>query len=412
MKRILRWLIVLGVLGGVAAVAVPRGQAYWKERNRPKFKTDLVKQGSIKWEVRTTGTVQPVRKVTIGAFVSGPIEVLADYNDWVEKGQRLANVDRRIYEAAVGQSEAAWYTAQAEVERVKATLQQAINDERRALRLREINEDYLSDSEMDQFRFARQGLEAQLKVAQLSVDQAQANLDNAKLNLNYTQIDAPTSGYIIDRKIDSGQTIAVQFQTPELFVIAPEMNKRMWVHASVVEADIGHVIRAKRENRPVHFTVDAYEDKLFQGTIREIRQNPTTSQNVVTYPVIVETPNKDLMLMPGMTANLSFEIESREDVLLIPGAAIRFLPDKKLVRDEDHAVLEGTSRDQEVIGSRSASDRVTANLARRSRHLWVQEGDLLRAIPIEFGIFDGRYYELVKGDVKAGQTLVWDVEKK
>ena len=190
-------------------------------------------------------------KVTIGSFVSGPvIKLLADFNDWVEEGQLLAKVDPQIYAAAVSQNEAAWATAKAEVLRVQANLQQAINDEKRAKKLREINYEYISDSEMDQYRFARQALEAQLAIAEQSVAQAAATLENSRTNLEYTNIVAPVDGFVIDRKIDSGQTIAAQFQTPELFVIAPEMKERMWVHASVVEADIGHIMRTRKRIVP------------------------------------------------------------------------------------------------------------------------------------------------------------------
>ena len=409
MKRLLRWLLVLGLLGGIGAVTVPRVRSYWREKQRPKFRTAKVEQGPIRWEVRTTGKVEPVLKVIIGSFVSGPIIKLpVDFNDWVEEGQLLAKVDPQLYEAAVSQSEAAWATAKAQVLRVNADLQLAINDEKRAQKLREINYEYISDSEMDQYRFTRQAQEAQLAISEQSVAQAAATLENSRTNLEYTNIVAPVSGVVIDRKIDPGQTIAVQFQTPELFVIAPEMNERMWVHASVVEADIGHILQADKENRPVEFTVDAYEDLLFEGAIHQVRQNPTSDQNVVTYPVIVETRNEDLKLLPGMTANLSFEIDQRENAILIPGAAIRFLPEEKYVREEDKAILEGSQK--EILASRSATDRVEANRRRRTRHVWIAEGDQLKAVEIEFGISDGRVYELVKGELKSGDELVTGVE--
>jgi HlyD family secretion protein len=411
MKRTLKWLLILGILAGGVAAAVPPVRSYWRERNRPKFVTEKVRRGSLSWEVLTTGKVEPVQKVTIGAFVSGPIvELRANFNQWVEKDELLAKVDPRIYQAAVHQNEAVLATARAEVQRVAANLQQAKNDEQRAKKLRQINAEYISDTEMDQFRFARQALEAQLIVAEQSVAQAEASLQNSQANLKYTDILAPTSGTIIDCKIESGQTIAAQFQVPELFVIAPDMHVRMWINASVVEADIGHIIRAKEEDRPVEFTVDAYEDELFHGKIREVRQNPTTEQNVVTYPVIVETPNKSRKLLPGMTANLSFEIDKKEDVILVPGAAIRWIPDEKLVRPEDKKILEGLDQNADEDAARSASDRVAATRRRRTRHVWVQEGDQVRGIEIEFGITDGQYYELVRGELSAGMELITGVE--
>ena len=258
----------------------------------------------------------------------------------------LAKVDPRLYKAAVLRDRAALATTKAEVKRVVANLQQAKNDERRAKELYEINADYISDSEMDQYRFAREALEAQVTVAEESIKQADARLTDSATNLEYTDIIAPASGIIIERKIDPGQTLASQFQTPELFVLAPDMDKRMWIHASVVEADIGHVLKAKEEKRPVEFFVDAYENELFTGIIHQVRQNPIEDQTVITYPVIVECANPDMKLLPGMTANLSFEIERKEDVLRIPGAAIRYLPDPEHVREEDKEILEGKEDDE------------------------------------------------------------------
>ena len=315
-----------GVVGRWPCAGRAENAAHFKTRNAPKFRTAKVTRGAIVWDVRTSGTIEPVLKVSIGTFVSGPIiEVNVDYNDAVEKGDLLAKVDPRIYNAAYSRDEAALATTKAEVLRVKANLQLATNDERRARELNEISAEYISASEMDQFRFARQALEAQLVVAEENVKQAEARLFDSRTNLDYTNIVAPQSGIVIDNKIDTGQTLAAQFQTPELFVLAPDMDKRMWINARVVEADVGYILRAMAEQRPVQFYVDAYEGELFEGKTIQVRRNPVENQTVVTYPVIVETPNPDMKLLPGMTANLSFEIEKKNDVVQIPGAAIRFL---------------------------------------------------------------------------------------
>ncbi len=198
-------------------------------------------------------------------------------------------------------------------------------------------------------------------------------------------------------------------------MLAPDMDQRMWIHAEVIEADIGHVLRAKEDGGPVKFSVDAYEDDLFTGKILQVRQNPTTEQNVVTYPVVVETSNPDLKLLPGMTANLTFEIEQRELVLKIPGPAIRFVPDAKFVCEEDKEILEGTktNEDDEVATEPTAESRVEANRKRRQRHVWMNNGDdKLKAIPIEFGISDGRFYELVDGELEDGAELVTGIEER
>lgn len=411
MKRFI-WLIIVLLLVAAGVFGGTKLRAYWKKRTEPKFKFAKVTRGDIVFEVLATGTVDPILKVEIGSFVSGPIvELHVDFNQQVNEGDLLAKVDPRRYKAAAMRDAAALQTARCRVLQIQTDLQRAMNDEQRAERLREINEDYVSDTEMDQFKFARQGLEAELLVAEQSVKQAEAQLNDSELNLGYTDILAPTSGTIIDRLIDPGQTLAAQFQTPQLFILAPDMEERMWVLASVVEADIGYVIRAKEEKRPVYFTVDAYENELFEGVIHQVRKNPTTEQNVVTYPVVVETPNPDLKLLPGMTANLSFEIERRENVMRIPAAAIRFVPDVKYVDKEDKKLIEGEEQAEEEDNvSTSARDRVEASRKRRRRHVWVKEGEKLRSVPIEFGIFAGGHYELVSGDLEEGQELVTDVE--
>jgi HlyD family secretion protein len=410
-----RWLIViaiLGTIGGGIALALPPARAYMAERNKPKYRTDKVTQGDLVFSVQATGTIQPVLKVQIGTFVSGPIDTavpLAEFNQVVKKGDLLARIDQRIYQAAVLRDKATWATANAEVARMKALLQQAKNDERRSQDLRKINKDYISDSEMDQYRFARESMEAQLQSAEQSIIQAEAQLKNSELNLGYTDIVAPADGIIIDRKIDPGQTLAAQFQTPELFSLAVDMDKRMWLHANVVEADIGHVLRAKEDGAPVEFRVTAYEEELFTGKIISVRRNPVTEQTVVMYPVVVETENADLKLLPGMTAFITFEVERREDVLRIPGAALRYLPDVSLVREEDKKLLDGQSNSTEAEEvNRSVSKRVEANRKQKHRHVWIAQPDgKLKGVEVEIGISEeGRFYEMMTGELKEGDELV------
>ncbi len=182
-----------------------------------------------------------------------------------------------------------------------------------------VNENFISETEVDQLKFARLAAVADLRVAETAVEQAKANLDNSKGNLAYTEILSPVDGTVIDRKIDVGQTLAAQFQTPEMFVVAPNMEDEMHIYASVDEADIGLIRESQKAKNPVRFTVDAYPDEVFEsGVIHEVRLSSKEEQNVVTYPVIVSTPNKELKLLPGMTANLSFQIDHRANILKIP----------------------------------------------------------------------------------------------
>ena len=410
--------VTLLVLGTAGAVAYKPMLKSWKERTQPEFRLAQLIRGEIVSVVNSTGTVKPVLSVQIGSFVSGPIlELFVDFNDEVRKGDMLAKIDPRIYEANVARDLAIRATRKADVARVEALLQQAKNDEKRAEALRAENKDYISDTEMDQFKFNRLSLEAQLTVAKSAVKQAEASLENSKASLEYTDITSPVDGIVIDRKIDPGQTLAAQFQTPELFVIAPQMKEKMLVDASVDEADIGLIREAKGSNQPVQFTVDAYPEDLFEGTISEVRFSSTTTQNVVTYPVIVEAPNPELKLLPGMTASISFQIDRREDILMIPNAALRFYPNTELVRPEDRKLLDGTDissddDDQMIDPVPSAQEKAQAGRKRTRRHVWIVERDYLKAIEVVTGLSDNKHTEMVSGELEEGQELVTGIKRR
>jgi HlyD family secretion protein len=421
MKFLLKAFVVLLVLGVGGYFAWSEVQAYWIARNKPVYRLAAVTRGEVIQVVNSTGTVQPVLRVQVGAVVSGPIlNLYVDHNAKVRKGDLLAKIDPRIYKANAARDEATCATGRADVQRVTALLQQAKNDEARALKLRTKKADYVSDTEMDRLKFGRISFEAQLALAQAQVMQAEGNLLNSNANLSYTEIRSPVDGVVIDRKIDEGQSLAAQFQTPELFVVAPEMEKRMHVFASVDEADIGVIRQAQQQKNPVLFTVDAYPDDLFEGKIYQIRMNPTTVQNVVTYTIVVEAPNAELKLLPGMTAKLSFQIAKHEKVLKIPNAALRFYPKSDQVRPEDRELLEGAeetpSSEEEgtenLESQRSAMERALARKNRNRRHVWITEDDLLRAVPIALGLNDGKHTELASGELIEGQELVTGIRQK
>jgi HlyD family secretion protein len=195
------------------------------------------------------------------------------------------------------------------------------------------------------------------------------------------------------------------------------MRKEMRVVASVDEADIGLIERALRTGQPVRFTVDSCPDDLFTGTIFQIRQNATTNQNVVTYPVVVSAPNPDLKLKPTMTASLSFQVGEAKDVLRVPNAALRFYPQREQVRPEDRPLLEVAASAEPTDDDRSdaglsANDKSEARRRRNRRHVWVVDGEFLRAIPVVTGLNDSKHTELVSGDLKAGDKLVTGVQPK
>jgi HlyD family secretion protein len=424
MRRLVWWAVVLGGVGlGLWAASAAVG-SYLRERARVNWREADVTRGAVVAVVNSTGTVKPVQSVSVGTFVSGPIaSIPVDFNDEVKKGQLMAKIDPRIYAASVAQARAFLANQLAGVERAKAQLQQARNDEARSRALRGENRTFISDAEMDQYKYKRMTAEAELDLAVSAVDQARAALDTTEANLGYTDIKSPVDGVIIDRKIDPGQTVAASFQTPELFIVAPDLRKEVRVFASVDEADIGLIREAQRTGQPARFTVDAYPDDLFAGTIYQIRQNSTTTQNVVTYPVVVSAPNADLKLLPGMTASLSFQVGAVKNVLRVPNAALRFYPQREQVRPEDRKLLEsaagsagapgaGPSDQDQSDTNLSADDKAEARRRRSRRHVWVVDGEVLRAVPVETGLSDSKNTQLISGELKEGDKLVTGVQPK
>ena len=426
-RSLIKWTIVLLVVGTTLGLAYTYGMAYWKKRSAPKFRTAKAARGDIVAVVNATGTIEPVRTIRVGSFVSGPVDkVLVDYNDAVQEGDVLAEIDPRLLKAAVTSDRAAKATAVADLKRTEAQLKLATADHKRAQALRDENEDFISDTEIDRYKFEWLALEAQLEVRAAAVDQAQARLDNSETNFKYATIKSPVTGVVIDRKVDPGQTVTASFQTPELFVVAPNLDQ-MHVLASVDEADIGLIREAERTGQPVFFSVDAYPDDLFEGTIVETRMTPTTQQNVVTYPVVVLADNPQLesvpgktaetplyKLLPGMTADLSFHVQQQEGVLRVPNAALRFYPKPDFVRPDDRKLLEGDRQDtndtESSIDARSAAQRVSDYRSRTRRHVWLIEDDLLRAVEVTTGLSDYKYTEVVSGDLTEGQEVVTGVK--
>ena len=278
----------MGALGAVGAVGYRPARDYWRERNKITWETAEIESGDITRFVNSTGTVKPVLSVSIGSFVSGPIvELNVDFNDEVKKGDVLARVDPRLFKASVDRDTATLSTREADLERIEAQLQQSLNNYLRGKRLRDKNEDFLSDREMDALVFEVKSLQAQRKLAKASILQARASLETSQANLKYCEVTSPVDGVVINRLINPGQTLAAQFQTPELFVVAPDLRQKVHVFASVDEADIGYIQAAKDAGKPVDFTVDALPDEVFAGEIEQIRVSSVATQNVVTYPVVI-----------------------------------------------------------------------------------------------------------------------------
>jgi HlyD family secretion protein len=417
MKSFLLWgLILLGIgIGGW--FAYPAVSTYLQDRNRPQWKAAKVEKGPMVFSVNSTGTVKPVLSVAIGSFVSGPIiELNVDFNDSVKAGEVLAKVDPRLFAANVARDRAILASRQAELDRVEAQLELSKINEKRGRQLREDKKNFMSEAEMDTLAFEVKSLDAQRRLAMAAIEQSAATLDNSIATLEYCEIKSPVDGMIIDRKIEPGQTLAAQFQTPELFVIAPDLREKIHVFASVDETDIGWIQKAKEERRPVTFTVDAHPGELFQGEVEQIRVSSASVQNVVTYPVIIAASNPDLKLLPGMTASISFEIDSRKSVLKIPTAALRFFPEVEQVRVEDRGLVDGSGFSESLDASNermfSAAEQVEANQKQSRRHVWVSRGRLLEAVEVFTGIDESRFTELVRGELQEGDELVVGIQPK
>jgi len=303
MPRMRPWIIV-AVLAVVAAGAFffVRGRADGK----PKWRTQAVDRGTIEVTVSATGTIQPVEKVEVGSQVSGTLSWLgADFNDRVRKGQVIAQLEPSSFRTAVAQSEA-------NLARAQAALAEATRNFERAKELRARN--VVAQVDLDAAEAAHDQRRAEVK-------QAQASLSSARVNLGYTTITSPIDGVVIARAVDIGQTVAASLSAPRLFQIAGDLT-RMQVETKIDEADIGRVVPGLSAT----FTVDAFPDDTFEGNVRQVRLEPVTEQNVVTYTTVIDVANPDLKLKPGMTANVTIRIEKKDDVLRIPNAALRFRP--------------------------------------------------------------------------------------
>ncbi|MCK4836269.1 MAG: efflux RND transporter periplasmic adaptor subunit, partial [Candidatus Aminicenantes bacterium] len=304
------------IIVGIILVLVVAGfliKPLFKSENGAGFEFTKVKKGNLENIVTSTGTLSAVKTVEVGSQVSGIIEsIYVDFNDSVKQGQVLAILDKTLFEISVRDTEARVYQA-------RASLAQAIAEVKRNQPLFE--KGHVSEMEFLVFKTTAQTAEASFKMAQ-------ASLNKAKTNLGYTIIRSPIDGTVIERTVDAGQTIAASFQAPKLFVIAEDLT-RMQIEANVDESDIGQI----KENQPAHFTVQAYPDKTFNGTVRQIRLQPQTIQNVVNYTVIIDAPNQDRLLLPGMTATVDFIIEQVKNVLLVSNKALNFSPPMEIMRE-------------------------------------------------------------------------------
>src|ERR1700722_11461925 len=346
----------------------------------PKIVTAKVTEGPIVRSVTATGTVNPVITVQVGTYVSGPITaIFADYNAPVKKGQSIAKIDPRPYQVTVDIAHATLANSKAQLGKDTADLNYKRVTYQRNLEL--FKADAVSKDVVDSAYSAWQMDVAQVRLDQANIQQQTANVAAAEVNLNYTIIVSPVDGTVVSRNVDVGQTVAASFQTPTLFLIAQDLTK-MQVDSNVSESDIGYV----RSGQKATFRVDAFPDRDFEGSVAQVRQAPITVQNVVTYDVVVSVENPELLLNPGITANVNVVTAMRDKAVRVPIDALRFAPPGQ--PPADSAALDGAS-----------------GLQTRG---WLHTSSHVTPVAITTGLSDGTWVEVADGDVQAGDRVVTD----
>lgn len=347
----------------VLVVLAAAGGWWWSSKGKPvgpQYRTETVDRGEVSAHVSANGTLNPVTLVNVGTQVSGTVRrIYADFNQQVKAGQVLAELDPALFQAALAQSSANLANAQAQLRLAEAN----------AARMQTLfDQEYVSRQELDQAQAARAQAAAQVRLAR-------AQMTRDQTNLGFSIIRSPVDGTVVNRQVDVGQTVAASFQTPTLFQIGKDLTQ-MQIDSNVSEADIGQI----EVGQPVSFRVDAFPDTEYRGAVRQVRLNAKTEQNVVTYNVVVDVANPELALMPGMTANLRVQVETRPDVLRVPTAALRFRPQ-----------TDGTAT--EARAPRGAAV-----------HLLV--GGKPVRVPVKTGISDKTHTEIVSGSLKPGDLVI------
>jgi HlyD family secretion protein len=381
MKKIFRSPLAWFLLGAAMIVGFV---IYWQLYRvvPPQYRLQTVENGDISQTVSANGTINPVTLVSVGTQVSGTVKKLyVDFNSKVKKGQILLELDDALLAAQQKQSHA-------NVQSAEASLELATANEARMRSL--FAQDYVSRQELESAVQAKKSAQAQLQLAQATVEKDRANLA-------YSVIRSPVSGVVVDRAVDVGQTVAASLQTPTLFKIAQDLS-RMQIDANFAEADIGSI----RVGQTVRFTVDAFPNRNFQGVVNLIRLNPTTVSNVVTYDVVINVDNPEQILLPGMTAYVNIAVAERKDVLLIPNATLRFKPantdmQKPVANQKNDAQKSGGG--DSMGGKKSRHDAFSGKV-------YVLEKDELKPISVSLGITDNRNTEIVGGELKAGDQVV------
>ena len=418
-------------------VLLTAGFGVWRWRAAHKkppveFDTAAVDRGRIVARVTATGTLSALVTVQVGTQVSGTVQKLfVDWNSPVKKGQLIAKIDPQLFEASLQQAQANYEAAQGNLVKAEAQERDAGRQFERSKSL--LERKLIAQADYDTSQANQEVMKGQTAAAKGSLAQAKAALYQAKVNLDMTRIVSPTDGTVISRSVDVGQTVAASLSAPTLFVIAQDLRE-MQVDTSVAEADVGKL----STGMPATFTVDAFTGEHFRGKVRQIRNAPTTLQNVVTYDAVIDVANPDLKLRPGMTANITFIAAEKDNVLRVPNAAMRFRPTPEIftalgipvpatVRDAaDHpragagsgagagthagggagARPGGTGGPGAGGGRGRAGGRGDAPTDRRS--VWLLRDGKPQTVALRVGLSDGNLTELIEGDLHEGDALIVD----
>ena len=373
------WLVVLGIV--VLAIAVMLIVKATKSANKELvIRTHVVGEYTVENTVTATGTIEPVETVEVGTQVSGKVEkIYVDFNDMVKKGDLLAELDKQTLNQSVSRAKASLTSAESQLNYARLTYE-------RTKQLYEANAATLAAYQEAQNSYTQ---------AQMSKRNAQASYDQALVDLAYAEIYSPIDGIVLDRAVEVGQTVAASFSTPTLFTLANDLTK-MQVEADVDEADIGQV----KVGQKVTFTVDAYMEDNFEGTVSQIRMKPTTTSNVVTYTVIIDAPNPDQKLFPGMTASVTIVTEEQTG-LAVPAEAFNFTPDetvlKSMRKPEKPEGPQGDMPEPPQMEEKAMTDSPSM--------VWLKKGDNMMPRPVKVGMSDGAY-KIVEQGLQVGDSVV------
>lgn len=400
-KRLKRYLVI-----AVVALLTMAAVIIWKkvgERTVPQYKTEYVRRGDLTVIVTATGTLQPTNTVSVGSELSGMIKTVeVNYNDRVNIGQVLARLDTSKLQAQLTQSKAALESAKAKAMQAQATLVETRTKLGQLQKLRELTDGKApSQVEIDTAEAAFERAKADAASATASVAQAKATVQANETDLFKSIIRSPINGVVLTRNIDPGQTVAATLQAPVLFTLAEDLTQ-MELRVNVDEADIGKV----REGQHAVFSVSAYPNRTFEARITQTRYASTTTSGVVTYETVLKVSNSDLSLRPGMTATAGITVNTIENTVLTPSAALRFTPPTQ----EDSRPSTG------LVGtllprppSPSTKPQEDIDIGNTHQRVWTMRDGRLSAIPVTIGSTDGRVTEIVSGDIQPGMALVVDI---